>query len=212
MGGLFGDVHEKLKECCCGPGCTGCCFPTDEMGNPANIPFEIDAPGCALDGYTDELIPEAIANSTYPCGLCGSYALSTAFSVPGLQWMPNPPDGCDLSVECSITFCVRLVCDGLTHGETSPPAGGECCRGLRLLVSVPYEFEGAVYAPGDLSCLGGVDIWQGYVAPDSCTCEGGLSAIFSLAKFVPLAKNDPECGNVQPCVPQCDMSLLKLVI
>ena len=208
MAELFGD---NRKKCCCGEGCTGCCFPADL----SPIPFAIDAPGCDdLDGYTDNLVEEAVDPTQHACGICGSYVLSTAFSVPGQFWNPDGMGGCDLIPACAITFCVRLICDGDAHGELDTPGGGECCKKLRLLVAVPYEFEGGIEGDGGLGCLGGVNLWHDYVAPSSCSCEGGLSAIFPLGRFVPKATDDtcPPGPLVQPCVPDCDMSTISLVI
>ena len=106
---IFGKIHNK--KCCCSPGCTGCCFPADL----SPIPFAIDAPGCSLDGYTDNLVEEAVDPTQHACGVCGSYILSTAFSVPGQFWNPDGMGGCDLIPACAITFCVRLICDGVAH-------------------------------------------------------------------------------------------------
>jgi len=207
MGELFG--KPEYVKCCCGNDCNGCCFPADA----SPIAFEIDAPGCPLDGYTDELIEEAVDPTEHTCGLCGSYILSTAFEVPGKFYNPDGEGGCDLVPACSITFCVRLLCDYEPYGEVDTVGGDTCCKKLRLLVAVPYEFDGGTFGDGGLDCLGGANVWYGYVAPESCSCEGGLSAIFSLAKFEPKAISE-TCppGLVQPCVPDCDMSNLKLVI
>ena len=176
-----------------------------------NIPFEIDAPGCSFDGLTGEFIPLAIEGTEAGCGICGSYGYDTALQVPGSFYNPNPPEDCDLVPGCIITMCIVLKCDD-AYGIDDDTGNGECCRRMRLEVGVPYEFNGENESSTEPSCIGGDTIFRGWVGPDSCSCVDGLSAIFPLAKFEPIVQSDPFCGEVQPCVPECDFSGIRLII
>ena len=208
MGGPFGKIVHK--QCCCGGICPGCCMPVDEYGNAVEIPFEVDAPGCALDGFTGVFDPLAVGGESGPCGICGSWGYALALDFTGKFWMSDGMGGCDLVPVCDITICMILTCD-LTLGIADDAGNDECCRRIRLQVSTPYEFAGA-NQDSLPTCTGGVSIWGIAVGPDSCSCSGGFSAIFSLGMLTPIDQVDPQCGTVPPCVPDCDMTGLRILI
>lgn len=207
-GQIFGRIHNQ--NCCCGV-CPGCCFPVDEYGEPVNIPFAIDAPGCSCDGVTGEFVPLAIQGSGASCGVCGSYGYDTAIEVTGQFWNPDGMGGCDLTPVCIITICMVLHCD-IEYGIADDAGNAECCRRMRLEVGVPYLFTGENEPSTDPACVGGDTVFRGYVGPDSCSCVDVLSAIFSLAKFEPIVQTNPDCGDVQPCVPDCAFSGIRVII
>ena len=207
MGLAISNKKAILCECC--GGCPGCCMPVDEFGTPVDIPFEVDAPGCTTDGVTGVFNPLALSDVTGSCGVCGVWGYDGLLEIQGSFWMFNGID-CDLVPGCTIQICMILDCD-TEHDVPDDPGNAECCRRLRLYVATDYEFAGATDNGGTGQCVG--KRWETYLGPSSCSCtDGVLSAIFDLGILNPVAKVDPECGTVQPCVPDCDMTGLRIII
>lgn len=183
-------------------------MPVDAEGNPIGIPFEVVAPGCPIDGLTGVFDPLALSAAGGPCGPCGTWGYAGRLEIPGKFWNFDGIS-CDLIPVCTIEICMTLTCDA-TQGIDDDSSNEACCRRMRLYVATTYNFAGATNNGGAGACAGlPYEIWLG---PDSCTCGGGLSAIFSLGVLTPLAVVNPNCGLVQPCVPDCDMSGIKVVI
>lgn len=207
MAGLFGQP-EWLK-CCCEGTCPGCCMPVDEDGNALPIPFEIDAPGCAIDGFTGEFDPLALSDVAGQCGICGTWGYGSYLSITGSLWNFNGID-CDLIPGCALQICMFLNCD-TEHGIEDDQENGTCCRRMRLYVATTYRFDGATNNNGTGQCSG--LSYETWLSPDSCECSDNvLSAIFSLGILDPATETNPECGEVQPCVPDCAMSGIKVLI
>lgn len=204
---IFGKIHKK--NCCCAGACPGCCMPVDEGGNAVDIPFEVDAPGCALDGFTGVFNPLAVAGVSGACGICGTWGYSLTLEVPGQFWNFNGI-GCDLVPACQVVWCMLLTCQ-VEQGVADDPDNSACCRRMRLYVASTYDFSGATPNNGGGACGPGQD-YERWIGPDSCACVGGLSAIFSIGFLNPLPQVDPQCGLVQPCVPDCDMTGIRILI
>lgn len=207
MSGPFGKIHNK--NCCCGNLCPGCCMPVDGDGNAIDIPFEVDAPGCAIDGTTGSFNPLAVEGTAKACGICGTWGYSLTLEVSGQFWNFNGVD-CDLIPACVVNWCMYLFCDN-EYTVSDDPADSACCRRLRMYVAATYDFTGAT-DNGDTGACSPGHQYERYIGPDSCSCVSGLSAIFSLGFLNPLTQVDPQCGTVQPCVPDCDMTGIRILI
>lgn len=205
---IFGRIHNK--NCCCDNGCPGCCMPTDAFGDPVDVPFEIDAPGCSFDGTTGTFNPLALSDVAGGCGICGTWGFDGVLSIPGSFWNPDGMGGCDLVPGCAIQVCMFLNCD-TEHGIADDAENGQCCRRMRLYVASDYNFAGATDNGGNGQCVG--KRYETWLSPTSCACtDGVLSAVFSLGILEPLTATDPQCGEVQPCVPECPLSGVTVVI
>lgn len=178
--GPFGIPPEA--QCCCGQAaCVGCCVPlADGTNAPQNIPFEISAPGCPeLDGWSSVFVPVAPPTSQplSACGACGEYAAQDL--TPGIAAQAyNPPDPCVLLTPPSYTATFGPYQFNLRCDEGPPPAGtshlDSCCRRLLLAVNWP-----TTSSP------------ERVFAALSCSCEGGLSAIFPLDQLIEQTWDDP---------------------
>lgn len=183
-------------------------MPVDDDGNAIDIPFEVDAPGCAIDGFTGVFNPLAVEGAPHACGICGTWGYSLTLEVSGKFYNFNGMD-CDLVPACSIVWCMFLTCAD-TQGITDDPADSACCRRMRMLVGSTYNFAGATV--NEAGACGPGFSYEKWIGPDSCSCVDGLSAIFSLGFLNPSTHVDPECGVVQPCVPDCDMTGIRILI
>lgn len=171
---------EALMTCgCCGGNCVGCCVPVDEGTNaPQNIPYAIVAPSCSeLDGFSSVFLPSAPppSQSLSRCGVCGIYySQDQTPTIEGRAYMPPAP--CSI-IPVSSTFgpwTFTLHCE---ERSTPRAASGldDCCSRLLLGVTI-----------GDIA--GGIDF---YIAPSSCSCDGGLSIIFPLDDMIVQTWLDP---------------------
>lgn len=187
--------------CGCGEGCPGCCMPVDGEGTPIDIPFEISAPGCTIDGLTGVFNPLALDGANGPCGLCGIWAYSAFLDIPGSFY--NPPEPCELVPGCIQTFCMILACRA-TPDAQDDPSQNACCRRIRLQVWATFEFSGStLLLPTQGDCPG--EFYREF-RPQSCSCTGGLSAIFDF-NLSTLVKSSEICGNVPECVLECDADI-----
>lgn len=206
-GGSVFSKKKALLDCNCGctGACQGCCMPVDEEGVPIDIPFEISAPGCSIDGLTGVFNPLALDGANGPCGLCGIWGYSAYLDIPGEFYNPSGVEGepCDLVPGCIQTFCMILACQS-TPGAIDNPSQNLCCRRLRLQVWATFEFPGAsILLPTQSDCPG--DFYREF-NPRSCSCQGGVSALFEFNLYT-LTKNSPLCGNVPECVLECDANI-----
>jgi hypothetical protein len=219
MGQLFGRKHNK--NCCCGDvGCLGCCLPITDNPAPydvvmANIPWEVVSASCpSVDGITGEFVPiDPTAPGIGPCGYCMTYCVpeATFITIPAALRVPFPPP-----VNCLLSPCshgdLKLVL------ECNDDASLDCCNRIRLWVGMTVSGGILVGDTGEIppgECGGSATSWV-KLAPSSCTCEGGLSAEFSLSGL------QIECDEVwvggecdgQPkcCSITCDLSDMKIVI
>lgn len=175
---------EAILQCGCNcgqVGCVGCCVPVADGTNaPLNIAFEISAPGCPeLDGWGSEFVPVAPPTSQdlSACGVCGIYA--AADLTPGIAAAAyNPPEPCILLSPPAYNAVFGPYRINLECGEGAAPEGtnhlDNCCRRLFLRVTWP-----------DISSESRI------ILAASCSCEGGLSAIFPLDELIEQTWLDP---------------------
>lgn len=207
-----GGKPKRARCCCGGGGCPGCCFPlTEDETDFLPIPFEIVAPTCVeVDGASDDFTDDALEPDPKTCGSCGTFSTPLQLAIPTVFWNPDGMGGCDAVEGQGFTMKFQLMCNE-PHGgpdDTDEPA---CCRRLRLMVGTTFETIGT----DPTITIPDLGEFITPIAPTSCSCEGGLSAVFSLAltAIKPTENPTPECPYTPGFeVPKCDASLISLVI
>lgn len=210
-------IHVFCKVCDCEPdtACIGCCFPLDDYGDLAEIPFEVGAPSCPeVDGLSGVFTHDAIEPQNKVCGSCGSFSWTKPgpqflMEIPSVFYNPDGMGGCDAIPGDGLAIRFALYCDGeFNLGDA--PGLPDCCRRLRLVCGTSYE---TVYADPEF-VLPDLGNYITIIEPDSCTCDL-LSAIFSLCRLVPKPQPNPapECPFAPGFeVPRCDLCDMELVI
>ena len=177
-----------------------------------NIPWEVVAPSCpSIDGVTGEFNPIDPTNPGIgTCGYCMTYCVyeSTLIVIPGV--LRAPFTTCDDSPCSSGELKLVLECnDEVDEG---------CCEKLRLWVGLNISGGTLVGDNGTVPYDCGVGTATSWVklAPTTCTCEGGLSAEFSLAGLEidcdDVYASGPCIGEPTCCRINCDLSDAKIVI
>ena len=215
MAALFGKIHNK--QCCCGEGCVGCCWPTDGYGTLETVPWSISAPGCtALDGQTGFFVPIDPTNQADgTCGKCGCYISSnTPLALIGQFWQVLGPI-CSLQA-CGVNICFGISCDS---GESAGGPGDACCERMRLIISASAlirrsddDSVGVITNcdAGDLTDCNASPLAWVEIAPASCVCgeDGTLSAIWDLSLlefycsgviYGGVCDGLPDCCNLLLC-------------
>jgi hypothetical protein len=185
MGGLFGT--PDYVRCCCGKGCTGCCF-CRQSGFAIEADYEIDAPDCPLlDGQTGIVgIPDSEGLQTTNCGPCANLLNSVTYNAPTFSWDDaGIPGECVPQGGADLLFTFHLFC--LIDREGDDPSLPECCRKIRLAI-----VQGGLNSPIDAPTT----LW---ISPITCSCdpEGGLSALFSFEQII--ADCDEGTYESGPC-------------
>lgn len=205
-------------NCNCSDGqCNGCCFPLDGDGNQIDIPYEISAPSCPeLDGFSDSFYPLAPSDPgtrpDLPCGICGYYkgyldtptnASGSIYTVDGA--FQNPP-GCVLFTppfSCGWgPWHFALAClNADQSGDADDPTQPSCCKRLRLY----WKLKDVAGDDFDITRV---------IYPLSCSCEGGMTAIFPLVDLFTLVPNPGDLCPLENCYPYngCSLADATLVI
>jgi hypothetical protein len=176
---------------------TGCCWPLafDEQypcGYRIPVPFEIDAPGCSIDGFTGEFTPTGLATRG-TCGECGSVPAVQIGILTGVKKVPVPGLGYCNDTPCGVDLELMLACD---DGETQPYGTEECCGKMRLWVGTSQRMAGW---DGTSPSGGSTNRYWIKVAPSSCSClsdSGGITAIFDVALTLDCPEVYPDGGCV----------------
>ncbi len=216
-------TQQKAMLECCECGCRGCCVPVDENGFPDDIPFEINAPNCpAIHGLTGIFTPIDTTVPTGACGPCPTYCAIASIMLPGKLasgiGSPSNPDECLYSTCATTDLCFILTC---SRNESTPVGLNECCGRLRLWIgsATPFVDEESTDPPQQGGCDGFADCTSWVKkAPNSCSCEGTLSAEFDISNLqfycdpADIWTTGPCAGEPKCCQVGCDLTDATIVI
>jgi len=149
-------------------------MPVDEYGNATDIPFEVDAPGCAIDGTTGYFNPLAVEERRQACGVCGTWGYSLTLrclASSGIQRDRLRPDS---------RVHYRLLCFSLL--QCRKRGGGRSTdsrvSSLRMYVAATYDFTGATDNGDTGICSLGTNLKMDSVQT-SFLCVRVISNLFS---------------------------------